>query len=218
MADTPKNSRGNAKQTLSATDWADAALAAMAEGGLEAVAVEPLARRLGVTKGSFYWHFANRDAVVRAAIELWAQRETEDIIEIARKVTDPRRRIQTIFKLANGSEREGRLYLAIAAASRDPLIGHVIERVSRRRLEYLKNCYKDLGLDERGARKWATFAYSTFLGTLQLRRDDAAALSSDGFFTEYVRHLIDMLVPRKASDQPPASATADEPSPKDEAA
>ena len=209
MADTPKNTRNSSKPTLSATDWADAALTAMADGGLEAVAVEPLARRLGVTKGSFYWHFANRDAVVRAAIELWAQRETEDIIEIVRKVTDPRRRIQTIFKLANGSEREGRLYLAIAAASRDPLIGHVIERVSRRRLEYLKNCYKDLGLDERGARKWATFAYSTFLGTLQLRRDDAAALSSDGFFTEYVRHLIELLVPRNIADQPLPSDDSD---------
>ncbi|MBR9814424.1 TetR/AcrR family transcriptional regulator [bacterium] len=196
-------SKTSNKQTLSAEDWADAALAAMADGGLEAVAVEPLARRLGVTKGSFYWHFANRDAVVRAAIELWAQRETDDIIEIARKVTAPRRRIQTIFKLANGSEREGRLYLAIAAASRDPMIGHVIEKVSRRRLEYLKACYTELGLADRDARKWATFAYSTFLGTLQLRRDDAAALSSDGFFTEYVRHLIEMLIPKNIGDQPP---------------
>ena len=48
------------KKTLTAEDWARAALEAIAEDGVTAVAVEPLARSLGVTKGSFYWHFANR--------------------------------------------------------------------------------------------------------------------------------------------------------------
>ena len=45
---------------LSAEDWAVAALDVIAESGLAAVAVEPLAKRLGVTKGSFYWHFPSR--------------------------------------------------------------------------------------------------------------------------------------------------------------
>ena len=52
---------------LSADDWAQAALDLIAEQGVSAVAVEPLARRLGVTKGSFYWHFPSRDALLQAA-------------------------------------------------------------------------------------------------------------------------------------------------------
>ena len=51
--------------------WAEAALGAIATGGIKAVAVEPLAARLGVTKGSFYWHFADRRALIDAALERW---------------------------------------------------------------------------------------------------------------------------------------------------
>ena len=51
------------KNVLSANDWAEAALSAIAARGIEGVAIEPLARELGVTKGSFYWHFANRNAL-----------------------------------------------------------------------------------------------------------------------------------------------------------
>lgn len=184
------------KPQLTAEDWADAALDAMADGGLDAVAVEPLARKLGVTKGSFYWHFANRSALVRAAVERWAQIETESIIERARGVTDARKRIQTVFKAANGTERAGRLYLALAAASRDPLVAEFASRVSQRRLEFLTECYQALGLSSREARKWASFAYSTFLGTLQLRRDNPGALPEGPAFNDYLRLLMATLIPR----------------------
>ena len=60
-----------AKSSLSREAWGEAALEALAAGGLEAVAVEPLARRLGVTKGSFYWHFPSREALLREALALW---------------------------------------------------------------------------------------------------------------------------------------------------
>ena len=65
---------------LSADDWAVAALGALAGGGLSAVAVEPLAARLGATKGSFYWHFAGREALVAATLERWERTATEDVI------------------------------------------------------------------------------------------------------------------------------------------
>ena len=60
-----------AKARLSAADWEQAALETLAENGLAAVAVESLARRLGVTKGSFYWHFPTREALIQATIERW---------------------------------------------------------------------------------------------------------------------------------------------------
>ncbi|MEU8610821.1 helix-turn-helix domain-containing protein [Actinoplanes sp. NPDC048791] len=65
---------------LTADDWTSAALEAMAGGGLAAVAVEPLAARLGATKGSFYWHFANRDALIEAAVLRWERDHTEAVI------------------------------------------------------------------------------------------------------------------------------------------
>ena len=71
MARSPSKKSSSNRQSLSAQDWAQAALDVMVARGLDGVAVEPLARELGVTKGSFYWHFANRDALLDAALQLW---------------------------------------------------------------------------------------------------------------------------------------------------
>ena len=73
---------------LSADDWAQAALDLIAEQGVSAVAVEPLARRLGVTKGSFYWHFPSRDALLQAALERWEAVEQESIFGSLEQVAD----------------------------------------------------------------------------------------------------------------------------------
>ncbi|HXD37565.1 MAG TPA: helix-turn-helix domain-containing protein, partial [Rhodanobacter sp.] len=61
------------RNRLSAEDWELAALQLIAEQGVGALAVEALARRLGVTKGSFYWHFRTREALLQAALERWEQ-------------------------------------------------------------------------------------------------------------------------------------------------
>src|SRR6476659_2572674 len=72
--------KATGQRRLTRDDWITAALAAIADGGLAAVGVEPLAARLGATKGSFYWHFAGRDALVAAALSRWERTDTEDVI------------------------------------------------------------------------------------------------------------------------------------------
>src|SRR5688500_6338079 len=87
------------KPPLSAEDWALAALDVIAEQGLAAVAVEPLARRLGVTKGSFYWHFPSREALLVAALERWERTEQETVFGKMEAVSDPRVRLRELFQL-----------------------------------------------------------------------------------------------------------------------
>ena len=84
---------------LSAEDWALAALDVIAEQGLAAVAVEPLARRLGVTKGSFYWHFPSREALLVAALERWEAMEQETVFGKLEAISDPRARLKALFAL-----------------------------------------------------------------------------------------------------------------------
>lgn len=204
-----KFSRGNLKTSLTAEDWAQAALNAIAEGGIEAVAVEPLARVLGVTKGSFYWHFANRQALLKAALELWEQRETTEIVKQVEPIEDPRRRLQQVFRVANSGFRNGRLTGVFAAASSDPLIGPVVERVAKKRLEFLQDCYAALGFPADEARRWAMFAYATFMGTLQLRSDDATALPRGRVMNEYVRLCMETLIPAGPRVNSPPSSSAD---------
>ncbi len=197
------NSESASRQNLSAEHWAEAALDAMASGGLEAVAVEPLARRLGVTKGSFYWHFASRDALVHAALQLWEKRETEDAIVGVEEEPDPYERIVKLFKRGNSSHRAGRLYLALAAASDDPAVGQVVMRVSARRLAYLYKCYLGLGLSERDAKLWSTFAYATFIGNQQVHRDTPDEFPAGAEFREYFKLMLRTLIPRPRSSGDP---------------
>jgi AcrR family transcriptional regulator len=189
------------RQNLNAEDWARAALEAMAAGGLEAVAVEPLARTLGVTKGSFYWHFPNRDALVQRALELWEREETEDIIQRVDRESDAYARIVKLFKAANSGYRSGRLYLALVAASERPDVNAAVRRVAQRRLSYLHACYRALGMSQAEARRWSTFAYATFMGNLQLRRDVPDAVPAGPQFNEYLKLMIRTLVPRVRAEE-----------------
>lgn len=190
---------GPARQSLNAESWAAAALDAMAAGGLDAVAVEPLARRLNVTKGSFYWHFPNREALVKAALALWEQRETVDVVSGLDQEPDPYQRIVNLFKRANSSYKAGRLYLALAAASDDVRVNEVVQRVSARRLAYLEKCYRALGMSAEEAPLWATFAYATFIGNQQVHRDTPQSFPSGPRFREYFKLMLRTLIPKDSN-------------------
>src|SRR5215211_1580023 len=74
---------------LRAEDWTKAALAAIAEKGVANVSIERLARELGATKGSFYWHFKDRPALIAAALDRWERDYTDRIIERLSEIDDP---------------------------------------------------------------------------------------------------------------------------------
>src|SRR6516164_3967469 len=86
-----------ARTRLSRHDWVDAALEAIADGGLAGVAVVPLAERLGATKGSFYWHFPSREALIETALAAWEQTTTSAVIaEIDAASQDPRQQLRLL--------------------------------------------------------------------------------------------------------------------------
>lgn len=184
--------------TLTADAWASAALDAISHRGIEGLAVEPIARQLGVTKGSFYWHFANRDALLRRALELWEQQETDDILDRIRHESDPHRRIERLITEANASRRASRIHQALSSASGNPLIAACVHRISERRVNFLVECYQALGLSNHDARLWARMAYSIYLGTLQIRQNLPEAWpSADGpDFSDYIQLLMQRLVPK----------------------
>ncbi len=183
------------RQSLSADDWASAALDALADAGMKGLAVEPLARRLGVTKGSFYWHFANRRALLKAALVLWEHRQTDEVLERAAREADPRLRLVRLFREADGSRRAGRLYLNLTGATENRLVAEVVRRVMEHRLGFLGDCYRDMGLAAEQARSRAVLAYSVFIGTLALRRDAPDMVPAGPKFREHLEHICVALIP-----------------------
>lgn len=189
----------NPKVMLTADDWAEAALDAIGHRGVEGVAVEPIARALGVTKGSFYWHFPNREALLVAALNRWEARETDEVLERVQQETDPRARIKRLITQVNTSRRASRVYMALSSASKPGFVRDYVERVSKRRLDFIVGCYADLGLSADVARQWALMTFSVFLGALQIRRDLPGEWPSadEPAFADYVRFLMVSLMPHE---------------------
>lgn len=189
--------------TLTASDWADAALQLVAERGLGALTVSTLAKRLGVTKGSFYWHFDGRAALLAAALDRWEQRTTGEAIKALDAVSDPRQRLELILTAASQPPRSRSLHAALAEAAEDPIVRRVLNRVATARIEYLESCYRHLGLSAEEAKAHAVFAYAAYRGLLQLAHEAPGSLPTD--WSTYPDMTRRALVPAQAT--PRASTT-----------
>ena len=80
LADMPLlSTRNDPKRApqLTRDDWIEAALSALTEDSIDAVQITQLAKRLGVTRGSFYWHFASREALLEALLAEWRARNSK---------------------------------------------------------------------------------------------------------------------------------------------
>lgn len=188
------------RKSLTAEDWTEAALAAIAEGGLPAVAVEVLAKRLGTTKGSFYWHFADRDALIAAALDLWEQRDTEGVISVVEQEPDGAAgRLRMLLRLALSEvvgqqpAAAGSVELALQANANHPVVAAVLDRVTRRRLAYITALYAELGLSKAVARDRALLAYSAFLGHAQLAHATPGVLPTGRAFRTHVTRVVEAL-------------------------
>ena len=174
--------------TLTAADWAEAALQLIAEKGLGALTVSALATRLGVTKGSFYWHFQGRSDLLAAALTHWEGRATSDNIRGLDAVGDHRTRLALILDAASRPPRSRSLYAALAEAAEDAIVRKVLNRVASARIAYLETCYTNLGFPPALARNYAVLAYAAYRGLLQLAHEAPGALPADwSSYPEVVR-------------------------------
>jgi AcrR family transcriptional regulator len=189
------------REALTAADWTEAALDALARGGLTSVAVEPLAKELGATKGSFYWHFADRQALLEATLELWERRDTDRVIAAIDETQDADTRLRKLLRLAFASVRDGSeggggagtVELALQASAAHPLVAATLDRVTKRRLTTLTRLYAELGLSRAAARDRGLLAYTAFLGHAQLAHATPELLPSGRAFATHVTQVVDAL-------------------------
>ncbi|MFF4254902.1 TetR/AcrR family transcriptional regulator [Streptomyces sp. NPDC001663] len=187
--------RRSGKARLSARDWADAALAAIGEGGgLAAVAVEPLAARLGATKGSFYWHFGNREALIEAALARWVEANTDEIIAAVETEPDPEKRLRRLFTAVTKPAATDPLELSLLASTDHPQVAAALRQVTERRIGYLAGLFGELGFAEAEARRRALMAYSFYLGHTQLGHAAPSVLPSPEDFPAYLEATMDALL------------------------
>lgn len=184
------------RQRLTADDWAAAALDAIGERGLGAVAVEPLAARLGTTKGSFYWHFTNRDALIEAALALWERRFTEATITMLAAEPDPRARLRTLLTRVTGGAGRGAAAANLLASADHELVAPVVRRVVQRRLDYTIELFQEIGFPSAVAVQRAMLGYAAYVGhdELATRLPGVLPLSSDSQLAGYIDSVLDLLL------------------------
>ncbi len=183
-------------RSLTAADWENAALVSLERGGVAAVSVEALARELGATKGSFYWHFASRETLLTAALVRWEEQYTTKVIAHLETLGSPRERLVRLIHTANASESSWRIHVALGASASDPVVAQALARVSERRIAYLDACYRGLGSTKAAARRQALLAYAAYLGFLRLRVEAPAAIPDGRGREAFFASLLEVLVPR----------------------
>ncbi|HEY5052298.1 MAG TPA: TetR/AcrR family transcriptional regulator [Solirubrobacterales bacterium] len=145
--------------------WVDAALQALAAGGPDAVRVEALAVRLGVSKGGFYWHFTDRAALLKEMLDAWEKTGTEDVIALVdSQPADPRDKVQHLFELSSSADFV--VELAIRDWSRrDRDVAGRLHRVDNRRMGYLRSLFGQFCPDENDVEARSMLAYSLLIGS-----------------------------------------------------
>lgn len=185
------------RSTLSAGDWEQQALVLIAEKGIRAVAVESLAARMGVTKGSFYWHFQNRESLLEQSLIRWEKHDAANLQTSLGAITDPRERLRSFFRRTGREKLTHNVYSSLCMASDHPQVEPLLERVAQRRMKHIAKAFEEIGFDPQEASHRARLTYSAYLGFLQLQRQHQTPSLSSEEFEAYMTHVIATLIPEK---------------------
>jgi AcrR family transcriptional regulator len=148
---------------LSATDWLDQGLRTLVKSGFTALKAEPLAKAMGVSRGSFYWHFADIGAFHAAILAHWRDVAVEQIITDVEAVSPARDALPALLRRAFGSRPP--LESAMRSwATHDDRVRTAVAAVDRRRVAYVESLLKNSGLSAEVARARAQIFYWAFLG------------------------------------------------------
>ena len=150
-------------EQLSTNDWVDQGLKALASRGFTALKAEPLAKALRVSRGSFYWHFADIAAFHAAVLARWHEVAAEQIIENVEAASKDHNPLALLLRRVFGE----RLVLERAVrswASVDPGARAAVQAIDKRRLSYVEGLLEQSGLSADTARSRAQILYWAFLG------------------------------------------------------
>ena len=164
----PRTATQPVSTPLDAAAWIEAGFDALAEGGVAAVRIDPLAKRLGVTRGSFYWHFTDRAALHAAMLKEWRKRQSYRVAtRIENQAPSPEARLRQTLALPHAGQRAKRaaaIELAIRLWSRrDTEAAKAVKHIDRVRLNYYAKLYGEMGHKPAEARKRAFLFYAALM-------------------------------------------------------
>jgi AcrR family transcriptional regulator len=161
--------------------WIEQGLRTLAVGGPDAVRIEPLARALGVTRGGFYWHFADRPALLEEMLDTWERVSVDEVIErVESEGGDARAKLRRLSALAASSDEPLRIDLAVRDwARREQTVAERLRRVDNRRMDYMRSLFGSFCPDEDDVEARSMVFYSLWIGNHFIAADHGARRRTD---------------------------------------
>jgi AcrR family transcriptional regulator len=179
--------------------WIETGLAVLAAGGPDAVRVEALAKRLGVTKGGFYGHFADRNALLESMLDTWERESTDEVLtQLEREGGDPKTKIERAGLLTFSSDRLLPIDLAVRDwARRDEAVAARLRRVDNRRMDLLREMIGTFCSDPGEIEARSVLAFCLLIGEPFLAADHG-----DRTRAQVLRRAGDLVLDRPARERP----------------
>ena len=153
VADTARQTgNGRGAENLTREDWIAAAWEMLGESGVEGVRVEPLAKKLGVTKGSFYWHFKGRQDLLDSLLDRWFAIWDERTLSDVQAAASPADKIWGLFRSVIGRASRGQTVSLRIWSHRNPEIARRIDERDTERLAFLMEHLQSIGYSAAEAR------------------------------------------------------------------
>jgi AcrR family transcriptional regulator len=171
-------------------DWILAGFARLSAEGIDAVRVEVLARDLAVSKGSFYWHFRDREDLISKMLARWEEGETEWLDQVTANSSSVAARWAQFVERSSNPEI-GRLEVAMRAwARRDHQVAARTSFLESKKSRFIADILRDTGFARDAADFWSEIVLLACLGWIDRSTRDAAFQSPNATLGEFLSELI----------------------------
>jgi AcrR family transcriptional regulator len=173
------------KPRLTPDEWIKASFTALTAGGPQAIRAEPIARALKVSKGSFYWHFADVPALKKAMLDHWARAATQDVIDLVEsKASSAKDRLRLLVQISTASNHDEYGGALAEAAIRDwarydENAAKALKSVDQQRLIFVETQFRAHGTPKAQCRQNANILYAALIGLAHLSHHRFAPPSDD---------------------------------------
>ena len=165
---TAKNGKAIARAQLDPKKWVETGIDLLAKDGIAGLRIELLAKRCGVTKGSFYWHFKDRQALLDAILERWKEGRIRDIEKSTVVVPGKERdQLQFAFEIYGSNRNSKGMAIELAVrdwARHDAQAAQVVESVDLYRLNCTRKLFVSIGMNEADAKSRSLLLYACVFG------------------------------------------------------
>jgi AcrR family transcriptional regulator len=185
---------GHYRGPLSPADWVENATEVLINNNINALDIPTLCRRLGATKGSFYWHFDDRAGLLEAVLEDWRKQTTSDVsVRAEGNDTTVNGTLEYLLALARRKrpDRNGAIERSIRDWARmDPHTKAAVVEVDEMRLAFFQALFRRYGFPDRDVRLRAYAAYALMMGDSILKETTNLDCPAEEYVNLIVRLLL----------------------------